>query len=124
MPVPFTLNSNNLLLTISVQAPPPINLRSSYEVSVGFYADDAANTFYQRRKFFYSDATIGSFSTYGLLPNFTHEISTTHFVDSLGSVTLKKNFSQRKSDRILSLSVCKGNDSCLLQNGIQRIHLK
>ena len=92
--VPFTFTTNDLLLSINAEAPPLINLRSTYEISLGFYADDAENTYYQRRKFYNSDPTIGSLLTYGILPNLTHEIAATHTVESLGSVTTKRTFTR------------------------------
>lgn len=91
LPVDFTFNVEMPLISIMTESPPAINVPSTYEVSLGFFADDAARTFYPMVTFPDLNGNANGFFIYGLLPNLTHEISVTHTLESVGYATSKIN---------------------------------
>ncbi len=82
LPVPFNFSLDSLLLTVKADAPPLINLRSTYEFQLIFYDKNNESITYEQGKVSDLKPNLGSIFTYSLIPNVKYRIIFTHIVNS------------------------------------------
>jgi hypothetical protein len=102
LPIQFNHSLDSHLLTVIADAPPLMNIYSTYEFQLIFYDKNNENISYQRDKISNLKSDLSATFKYGLIPNVTYKIIFKHIVNSIGyaesndtirlSILSKKNF--------------------------------
>ncbi|CAF0843564.1 unnamed protein product [Adineta ricciae] len=83
LPIQYSTSFNSLLLTIFANAPPAMNLRSTYELHLSFSDKNNQNLIYERARVVVNiDPKLGRTFNYSLIPNLNHTITFKHVVNS------------------------------------------
>ncbi|CAF1024415.1 unnamed protein product [Adineta ricciae] len=82
LPIQYSASFNSLLLTIFANAPPAMNLGSTYELHLSFFDKNNQNLTYERARVVNLNPRLGATFNYGLIPNLNHTITFKHVVNS------------------------------------------